>query len=403
MFRTVFALFFVCIWVISAAGSPILQQSHSDTEVSTRNSVTNNKSTNAVVFGYTYDTVVDVNSLSLDSLTHLVLAFFQVDSSGIVSTTSNSVQNLVNAAHKKNVKVLASIGGDGNGSKSLAAALSTSTTRSKLASSLVDLVKRYGMDGVDYDLEFPENMQQLDDLYAGLKTTCAALDSGIGKQKRTLTMTLYSAKGQFGPNLANADAKRFSDLVDYGLLMSYDYFGAYSATSAPNSPFNDVPGYAGLSFTSSISAWLRSGWDPKKLVAGLPYYGRSAVVRSATNTKSQFMDTTKSMPLQGPVSNITGAWTWSDLRDAKSGALSSPTVPQKGWQRFWDTTTQTPWLLHATSCTYIGYDDPESLTIKTNYIIKRGLAGAMVWMVHYDYNGELNSVLRQYAEACRRV
>ncbi|KAJ2801947.1 hypothetical protein H4R20_003473 [Coemansia guatemalensis] len=258
------------------------------------------------------------------------------------------------------------------------------------------------MDGVDYDLEFPENTQQLDDLYAGLKATCAALDSALGKQKRTLTMTLYSANGQFGPSLAKTDAKRFSDLVDYGLLMSYDYFGSFSKTSAPNSPFNDVPGHAGLSFTSSISAWLRSGWDAKKLVAGLPFYGRSSVVQGAAVPKSQFMTTTKDTPLQGPVSKISGAWTWNDLRDAKNGALSSPTKPQKGWQRFWDSTTQTPWLLHAASRTYIGYDDPESLTIKANHIIKSGLAGAMVWMVHYDCNGELNSVLRKYAEACRR-
>ncbi|KAJ2083562.1 hypothetical protein H4R24_000725 [Coemansia sp. RSA 988] len=401
MSRTVIALFLAYILVIFATASPIPQESHLAPKILSKNANTNSK-IDPVVFGYTYETVSDINSLSLDTLTHLVLAFFQIDSSGNVSATSNSVQELVNAAHKKNVKVLASIGGDGYGSKVLAEVLSKSTTRSKLASSLVDLVKRYGMDGVDYDLEFPENTQQLDDLYTGIKTTCAALDSGLGKEKRTLTMTLYSANGQFGPNLAKNDAKRFSDLVDYGLLMSYDYFGSFSKTSAPNSPFNDVPGHIGLSFTSSISAWLRSGWDSRKLVAGLPYYGRSSVVQSSVAPKSQFMDTTEDTPLKGPVSNITGAWTWSDLRNDKNGALSSPTKPQKGWQRFWDSVTQTPWLLHAASRTYIGYDDPESLMIKTNYIMKNNLAGAMVWMVHYDYKGELNSVINQYAEACRR-
>ncbi|KAJ1833274.1 hypothetical protein LPJ63_002899 [Coemansia sp. RSA 2711] len=358
---------------------------------------------NTVVFGYTYESGIDATAIPWNSLTHLILAFFQVDASGGVSVSSSNINALVSAAHKNNVKVLGSVGGDGDGSAALSKALGSSTSRTQLGTSLAAIVKKYGLDGIDYDLEFPGSTQELNNLYAGLKSMRSALDATFGKQNRLLTMTLYSSKGQFGPKLAATNAKPFSDLVDYGLLMSYDYFGSFSDTSAPNSPLYDIPDYPGLSFTSSISAWLKNGWDPKKLVAGLPFYGRTSIVKSAGSLSSQFMANTKDTPPSGPVNKIPGAWTWADLRDADNGALKSASEARNGWQRFWDPQTQTPWLFHNASSTYIGYDDPESLAIKANYIITSGLVGAMVWMVQYDYNDELQTVMSNYSAACHRI
>ncbi|KAJ1732273.1 hypothetical protein LPJ61_002120 [Coemansia biformis] len=348
-----------------------------------------------VVFGYTYETGVGVNQIAWNTLTHLVIAFFDTDSAGNIVTKSDSIPTLVAAARKTGVRVLASVGGDGGGSQSLAMALSTAKSRTNLAASLAGVVKSYGLDGVDYDFEFPGNMDQLGYLHDGLSMMRATLDATFGKGARLLTTTLYSTNGLFGPQLQAVDAKPFSDLVDYGLLMSYDYFGGFSKVSGPNAPFNDIPGFKGLSFTSSIASWVSAGWSPAKLVAGLPYYGRSTLVSVSQTPKDQFMPSSGN-GAPGPVSNIPGAWTWYDLRDPKRGALASPTVARSGWQRFWDSTTMTPWLLNNVTQTYIGYDDPLSLTTKTNYVLTSGLAGAMVWMAQYDYNGELGAVLNSF-------
>ncbi|KAJ1950113.1 hypothetical protein EC988_004508 [Linderina pennispora] len=183
--------------------------------------------------------------------------------------------------------------------------------------------------------------------------------------------------------------------------MAYDFFGSWADITAPNSPFYDIPGYPGLSFTSAISAWLDAGWSADRLVAGLPYYGRTAIVGSSTGT--QFMQNSKAAPPGGPVSKIDGAWTWLDLRDPTNGALKEPARANQGWVRTWDNTTMTPWLLHNVSRTYIGYDDADSITIKTQHMIEKGLAGAMVWMISYDYKGELGAVVDEYTAACRRL
>ncbi|KAJ2820737.1 hypothetical protein IWW50_004936 [Coemansia erecta] len=395
----------VCTWlqlVLASVNSPARLAELELADISD-NVLASGVLNNTVVFGYTFAARSNAQNIPWDSLTHLVLAFLRVDPAGTVSSSNSSnVQELVSTAHANGVKVVGSIGGDGDGSRILATVLSTNMTRVALAASLVGAIKTYQLDGVDYDFEFPENTQQLGHLLAGLQTMRADLDAEFGRGAKLLTMTLFS-RGLFGPSVAQTDAKPFSDLVDYGLLMSYDFFGSFSETSAPNSPFYDIPGHPGLSFTSSISAWLKSGWNPTKLVAGLPFYGRTAIVDVSSPPTSQFMPNTGSAPPGGPADKIPGAWTWNDLRDPENGALSAPATPREGWQRFWDPSTETPWLLHNVSRTYIGFDDPESLAIKAHYIITQGLVGAMVWMVQYDFDSELGTVLGTYAAACSRI
>ncbi|KAJ2599237.1 hypothetical protein GGF39_002316 [Coemansia sp. RSA 1721] len=356
-----------------------------------------------VVFGYTYETSMNMSRIPWESLTHLVLAFFQVNDFGDVTTANSNLSTIVVPAHKNGVKVIASVGGSGDGSVILARALSDKAARAHMIASVIENIKKHNLDGIDIDYEFPETTQQIQSLYLALKSMRHALDSVFGKGQKILTTTLFSSNGRFGPNVPPVDAKPFSDIVDYGLLMSYDYFGSFSEISAPNSPFYDVPGYPGLSFTSSIAAWLSAGWDADKLVAGLAYYGRTAIVSSKSAQKSQFMPNSGAAPPGGPVDKIAGAWTWADLRDPTDGALSAPAEARQGWQRFWDNDTQTPWLFHHDSQTYIGYDDLESLAAKANHIISEGLVGAMVWMVQYDYERELESVIQSYSSACSRI
>ncbi|KAJ2287005.1 hypothetical protein IW139_005842, partial [Coemansia sp. RSA 353] len=101
-----------------------------------------------VVFGYTFESGIHAQNIPWNSLTHLVLAFFTVDPAGSVSSSnSTKVQELVSTAHARGVKVVGSIGGDGDGSRTLATVLSTNITRANLAVSLVGAIKSFGLDG----------------------------------------------------------------------------------------------------------------------------------------------------------------------------------------------------------------------------------------------------------------
>ncbi|KAJ2741066.1 hypothetical protein GGI20_005439, partial [Coemansia sp. BCRC 34301] len=161
---------------------------------------------NPVVFGYTFESGIDPRHIPWSSLTHLVLAFFNVDAAGAVTPSSGNPGALIGVARKKGVQAIASIGGSGSGSTAIAMALATNATSATLVASLVDNVKKYALDGVDFDFEFPETTQQVLSLYNALKSTRLAFDAEFGRGVKTLTMTLFSSKGQFGPNVPQMDA-----------------------------------------------------------------------------------------------------------------------------------------------------------------------------------------------------
>ncbi|KAJ1934340.1 hypothetical protein EC988_008842, partial [Linderina pennispora] len=271
--------------------------------------------------------------------------------------------------------MLVAVGGQGNFSVALAKALSTPATLSAFVSNAVDFVDSYKLDGIDCDFEFPENLQEAQNLLTALQGIRKGMDVKFGKGKKLLTITLYNHPF-LGPNVPAMDYKPFYEAVDYALVMTYDYFGNWADYSAPNSPFIDVPFFQG-SFRNTTDAWLGAGWPASKLVAGLPFYGHSSIVTAdmSQNLTNQYVPIDDHKTLVGPVSDIPGSWTWKDLRDPAGGALSDGRTARTGWVRAWDNYTMTPWLFRKSDSLYIGYDDEDSLGVKMDYTLRRGLAG----------------------------
>ncbi|KAJ2342906.1 hypothetical protein GGF43_005820 [Coemansia sp. RSA 2618] len=357
-----------------------------------------------VVLGY-FPVQRTVSDIPWDSLTHANIAFAFASDAGnitfvgdVVNSTITSEQNarqLISAGKAKGVKMLVAIGGQGNYSTHLAAALSSPDTQATFVSNAVQFVKDYKLDGIDLDWEYPNNLTEAQNLLATLQATRKALDSSFGKSSKLLTMTLYNHP-YMGPNVPTVDYTPYADAVDYGLVMAYDYFGSWSDYTAPDAPFIDVPFYAG-SFRNTTESWLQAGWPAKKMVAGLAFYGHSSVVSTdmTTNTTNQYVSISNHTSLEGPVSEISGTWTWRDLRDS-AGALSDPTTARSGWVRTWDRYTMTPWVFRKSDNLYVGYDDKDSLAIKIDYSLQKGLAGVMLWEVGYDYKNELMSHVRDF-------
>ena len=54
------------------------------------------------------------------------------------------------------------------------------------------------------------------------------------------------------------------------------------------------------------------------------------------------------------------------------------------WTRHWSETGQVPWIWNSTTGVMISYDDAESLCIKRDYAVARGLGGTMIWELSAD-------------------
>jgi chitinase len=59
-------------------------------------------------------------------------------------------------------------------------------------------------------------------------------------------------------------------------------------------------------------------------------------------------------------------------------------VDKGGFVRRWDKAAQAPYLWNAERRVFVTYDDPESLRLKSRYIVDKGLAGVMFWEYSSD-------------------
>ena len=59
------------------------------------------------------------------------------------------------------------------------------------------------------------------------------------------------------------------------------------------------------------------------------------------------------------------------------------------YTRYWDSQSKVPFLYNPSTGIWISYDDLQSIEIKTDYIKREELAGAMFWELSGDRNGEL--------------
>ncbi|PYQ03768.1 MAG: hypothetical protein DMF83_20240 [Acidobacteria bacterium] len=71
----------------------------------------------------------------------------------------------------------------------------------------------------------------------------------------------------------------------------------------------------------------------------------------------------------------------------------SALVASGSFERRWDRASQAPYLWSRERRIFVTYDDPESLRVKSRYIIEHGLGGAMFWEYYADPTGTLLGTL----------
>ncbi|MEU6804540.1 glycoside hydrolase family 18 protein [Streptomyces neyagawaensis] len=157
------------------------------------------------------------------------------------------------------------------------------------ANSCYDLVENSRwkdvFDGIDIDWEYPNACGLTCDTSGreSFEELMAALRKRFGKKE--LVTAAITADASKGGKIDAADYGGAAKYVDWYNPMTYDYFGAWDATTAPHSPLRPYPGTANPVFnTASTIAKLKSlGIPSSKLLLGLGFYGRgwTGVTQSA--------------------------------------------------------------------------------------------------------------------------
>lgn len=176
-----------------------------------------------------------------------------------VMVSDAQLRALVAQAHRSGAKVIASLGGavvppcGGDWAQLL-----QPKTRSKLVANLVDMVDRYGLDGLDIDLE-GELMMRIDS--AGDYTPFVhALATALHARSKVLTAATGSYPGGMVPDASLPDF----DLIG---IMSYDQVGpTWGPAGGEHSTYAQA--------LADLTLWIRKGVPANRLALGVPYYGR---------------------------------------------------------------------------------------------------------------------------------
>jgi chitinase len=194
------------------------------------------------------DSLVNV---PFDKLTHLNLWFLNPDSAGNFMQDLSALQPFITAAHANHVKVLASIGG--GSSHPYYHTLLKNDKRPVFIDSLVSLVLKYNLDGIDVDLEGSDIDENYENFVTGL---AAALKAR--KKMITAAIAIYYKDAMTDNALAQ---------YDFVNIMSYDRTGPWRPDKpGPHSTYADA--VEDLEYFGKVRSIPK-----EKMVLGVPFYG----------------------------------------------------------------------------------------------------------------------------------
>ncbi|MFY9146911.1 MAG: glycoside hydrolase family 18 protein [Bacillota bacterium] len=323
------------------------------------------------IIGYVEDQALcSVTEDDARKLTHINVAFGRVvDGKVRVSrtTTLDYIQTL--KTYNQDLRVLLSVGGWGAGGFSESA--SSAKSRSQLAASAVELVRRYGLDGIDLDWEYPcysvagiashpQDKENFTLLIEELRNKLNALGQNDG---RHYLLTIAAGAGQYYVDGTQMD--EVQEHLDYVLLMTYDMRGGFQTLTGHHTNLYTPTGdLFRISVDASVEIFRSAGVPADKIVIGAAFYSR--MWRDVPNRNNGLFQNSPGAGGYGP--------SYADL--------VANYINKNGYTRYWDAEAQAPYLFNGTN--FISYDDEESIKAKCEYIKKHGLAGIMFWEYSCD-------------------
>lgn len=231
------------------------------------------------------------------------------------------------------------------------AMVATEANRKKFAEDCLAFLQEYKIDGIDLDWEFP-----------GLSWGSAAKD--VAHDTDNYVLLVKQLRETLGDNYLityagyctdkvsvtggyrYVDIKAMDPYVDYVNIMTYDLDEAPHHHSA----LSDTRAYKDCN--RAVNAYLNVGVSPKKLVLGIPFYGRISFSKSPT-------------------------------------AITYKKILQMDRYKYrrnkWDDIASCPFVqVMEGNVFYCGYDNPKSIDAKGRWANAKGLYGMMFWEYDQD-------------------
>jgi chitinase len=345
------------------------------------------KDAGRVIIAYVFveDRLLDPAEIAAEKLTHINYAFANIKDGRVVEGFARDAENFkvlagLRARHP-HLRLLVSVGG-WTWSGGFSDAALTPEARRRFVESAVDFVRRHDLDGFDVDWEYPglpgfgntHRPEDKENFTALMSELRAALDRDGARRKRKLLLTL--AAGASPDFLAHTEMDKVAAVSDFVNLMTYDFRTSDPIAGHHANLYLHPADAKKRSVDSAVRDFIAAGVPPAKVVVGVPFYGRAWADIKGEGTGLY-------QPGSRPIERI----------ETTYGPMSTTLIDRGGFVRMWDSQAQAPYLWNKDTRTFISYDDPESLRLKSAYIREKGLGGAMFWEYYGDKTGVLLDTL----------
>jgi chitinase len=340
-----------------------------------------------IIVGYVFSDGGSLHPGQIDArgLTRINYAFANIQNGDVVLGYPQDAANLkvLTTLRQQNsaLQILLSVGGWSWSTHFSDAAL-TEQSRQIFIASALDLIKRYDLDGLDVDWEYPgqrgagstfrpEDKQNFTLL---LKELRQAFNQETSQSHKKLYLTIAAEAAD--EYLQHTDMNQVQSYVDAVNLMAYDYYMPASDRITGNlAPlFTSPADPKNASAEASVQNYERAGVPAEKIVLGVPFYGRAW--RDVPDRNHGLFQHGKS----GPNAQVT----YDTIATTMLG---------HGFIRYWDAASSVPYLYNPEQHVFVSYEDPRSLAAKCRYVLKNKLAGIMFWQYSDDSSGALLRVL----------
>ncbi len=347
---------------------------------------------------YVAERTYEPEKIPVEKLTHIIYSFTNVIDGEMKFRNPEAAGPKIEALVKQkernpDLKVMIACGGWGaDGFSDMAL---TEESRAKFINSAADFIKKYQLDGMDMDWEYPgisgagtmsrpEDTQNFTALMKGLREMLDTFDS-----PKILTF-------------ASAGWKRYYDFVDMGEVMkyadytnvmTYDQVSGVSIYTGHHTPLGDVSSedIAGTPFHDHLDSLyqngespdpdprsaqkivdflIKKGVNPNQIVIGSAFYGR--VWKGVPPVNNGLYQLSGGLQI--------GWMSYHRIRESYE--------QDQNFQRFWDEKAQAPYLYNSKDSLMVSYDDTVSVALKTKYAMEKGLGGIMFWELGNDTKEE---------------
>ena len=262
--------------------------------------------------------------------------------------------SLIDSAKIKGCKIFLSVSNFGNKNNSLF--LENPRAQKTLIDSLSSLLAIRAANGINIDFEGVSKKNKGDFTKFIIKISKRLKQDNPNYM---VSLCLYATDWN---DIFDIDA--IDPYIDFYTLMGYDYYGSFSKTTGPVTPFNTSNKF-GNGLETSVNYYINKSVHPSKLIVGLPYYGAEWYTKNAEiGTKATKF---KSHP---------------PYKAVRKFYIDSLNI-----QVQFDPKSSSSYILLKdgnNDYRQLFFEDVKSLSIKYDWIKKNKIGGVGIWALGYD-------------------